>query len=209
MIYRPFTDYEGVDSGLWWSDNPYEDVSPQNKPASMGLDVTVARPLTQENTDFVSRHWAVASGKLDEIGDVFQDFQSFQIVVSEKVAEVIERFEPGLHDLVPIPNAWSLGSQQRIDKKLYFLNVHATARTVDMERADVTWVVRRSDGKKIPVLSAISTKKSVVYPNAEEGRHLRRDDITLAAFMSGALVAAMQDAQVLGFNFRPCTPVLH
>lgn len=210
MIYRPFTDLEGVASGLWWSDNPYEEYGPNNKAVFMDLDRTVAKPLAQDTFDFVARHWAVARGKIEEIGDVFQGFDTYDIVVSEKVAEVIERFEPGMHDLVPIPNAWSLGSQQRIERKLFFLNVHATARTIDMERSWIDWVVRKNDGQRIPFLDTISRDGCFVYPDVEEKRCLWRDDIvTHQVFMSGALKEALVAANVRGFDFTECTALLH
>lgn len=74
MIYRPFTDYEGVVAGLWWSNNPFEEYGASNKPAQMNLDKTSISPLTKETRDFIAKFWAVARGRLEEIGDVFQDF---------------------------------------------------------------------------------------------------------------------------------------
>jgi len=209
MIYRPFVEHEAVKTGLWWSENPYEGVSPRNPHAKMGLDLIEIESLTEDNKAFVQKYWAVARGKLKDIGDVFQDFDTRDIVVSERIAEVIERLEPGEHDLVKIPNLWSLGSQERVAQTYYFLNVYAKARTVDLESSKVSWVVRKNDGKNIPFLTARTTEKSVAYESAGDDRHLWRDDVTRAVFMSEELVQALRDLNVRGFRFLPCTFAKH
>lgn len=209
MIYRPFTDWEGVEAGLWWSDNPHEDVSPRNPHKKMGLDKWKPAPLTNETVAFIERYWAVARGKIEKTGDVFQDFQGGDIVVSDRVADVIERLEPEQHDLIPIPNVWSLGSQQRVDRQLYFLNVYAEARTVDLEGSQTANEVRGSDGMAVTFLISLTPETSVVFASAADGRHLWRDDVTKATFMSETMVAALKEADVRGFRFKDCTVISH
>jgi hypothetical protein len=210
MIYRPNTAWEEVNAGLWWSDNPYEESGPENPSKFMDLDRLKAKPLEQRTFDFIERFWAVADGKIDEIGDVFQDFASREIVISQRVADIIRQFEPDLHDIVQIPRMWSLGSQQRIERPYFFINVHATARTVDMERSKVTQTRVKKTGEEIVTLGTVQPKENVfVYAEASDNRHLWRDDLTLATFMSQALVEALKAASVRGFDFKECTVITH
>lgn len=208
MIYRPHTAWEDVNAGLWWSDNPYVDVGPESGYQSMGLATLSAEPLEQRTFDFIEQYWAVARGKIDEIGDVFQDFSSRAIVVSQKVAEIIRQFEPDLHDIVRIPRMWSLGSQQRIERPYFFINVHVTARTVDMKRSKVTRDRVKSTGEEFVKLGTVQPKENVfVFAEASDGRHLWRDDLTLATFMSEDLAQALKAAEVRGLDFKECTVI--
>jgi hypothetical protein len=142
MIFRPNTAWEDVDTGLWWSDNPYEDSGPENPAMFMDLDSFTAKPLEHRTFEFIDRYWAVTSGKIDEVGDIFQSLNGRDGVVSHKVADIIRQFEPDLHDIVQIPRMWSFGSQQRIERPYFFINVHTTARTVDMERSQIARITK-------------------------------------------------------------------
>lgn len=144
MIYRPNTAWEEVNAGLWWSENPYEDSGPENPAKFMDLDRFKAEPLEQRTFEFMERYWAVADGKIDEIGDIFQAFDEKNAVISQKVADIIRQFEPDLHDIVQIPRMWSFGSQQRIERPYFFINVHTTARTVDMERSQIARITQKT-----------------------------------------------------------------
>ena len=207
MIYRPFTDYETVNTGLWWSDNPNDDFGPNNPSKEMGLDVSLAGPLTRETHEFINRYWAVLSGKDEEVGDVFQSFGNRDIVVSERTAKIILELETNLHELVSIPNVWSFGSQQRVENKLYFLNVYTVTRTVDLEKSDTFSDVRRTNGKPFTLLDSLTKETCVLYADAAHGRHLWRDNVTLATFMSDTLVDRLKDAGIKGFVFEECTVI--
>ncbi|SLN67521.1 hypothetical protein ROA7450_03612 [Roseovarius albus] len=209
MIYRPFVERERFDTGLWWSDNPYEEVSQANPRQTMNLDILLADPLTEKNKAFVARHWAVVSGEIDRLGDAFQGFDTRDIVVGGNVAQAIDKLEPGVHDLIPIPNVWSLGSQQRVERKFYFLNIYATTRTVIMEKSDTSGGIRKTDGKRWKSLSAIAPECCHVLAEAADGRHLWRDDLTRAVFMSDTLVRALNEAGVRGFEYMETTVITH
>jgi len=209
MIYRPNTAWEDVNAGLWWSDNPYEDHGPSNPSKFMDLDRFNAEPLEQRTLDFIDRYWAVADGRIDEVGDIFQAFDEKNAVISKKVADIIRQFEPDLHDIVPIPRMWSLGSQQRIERPYFFINVHVTVRTVDMERSSIARIVQKNTGRRVIRLRALTKEACVVIAEASDGRYLWRDDLTLATFMSEQLVVALEAADVRGFDFMECTVITH
>lgn len=205
MIYRPMTDDEAIASGLWWSSNPYEDVSPSNPHAKMDLDWFSVTPLSEKNKEIVSDNWAVARGKLERLGDVFQSFSSYDVVVSERVHDAIQSLEPRKHDLVPIPRMWSLGSQKPVTAKYFFLNVYETVRTVDLEKSDLFKDETKKGGIKFTRLDSMTPESCWVYESASVGRHLWRDDVTLAAFMSDTLVDRLKEVGVRGFRFMECS----
>jgi hypothetical protein len=206
MLYRPdignFQD--GVETGLWWSDTPELDICPDNEIAFMGLDMIESQPLTEAQRDFPNRHWAVAQGKPESLGDFFQGFRTRDVVVSQRVADVIEALEPGVHDIIPIPNMWSFSGKVRVERPFCFLNVHATERTVDLERSRIVQSYRRPDGPKFVYLNSISEATCTVLPGAGAGLHLWRDEPTLQTFMSQTLVDKLRDMSVLGCEFLEC-----
>ncbi|MCI5098322.1 MAG: hypothetical protein MRY77_18570 [Rhodobacteraceae bacterium] len=206
MLYRPtIADHYGdVETGLWWSDTPELKIGPDNEMAFMDLDSIENHPLTEEQRDFPNRHWAVARGKPEELGDFYQGFRTRDVVVSQRVADVIEELEPGMHDIIPIPNMWSFRGKVRIERPFCFLNVHASARTVDLERSKVRHSYRRPNGPKFVSLNSISEGTCTVLPGAGEGLHLWRDDPTRQAFMSQTLVNRLRDMSVLGCGFLEC-----
>ncbi|SPJ28086.1 imm11 family protein [Falsiruegeria mediterranea] len=211
MIYRPNTAWEDVNAGLRWSENqnPKEDTGPANPSKYMDLDSFTAKPLEHPTFEFIDRYWVVAGGTIDEVGDIFQAFDEKNAVISQRVADIIRQFEPDLHDIVQIPRMWSFGSQQRIERPCYFINVHATARTVDMGRSQIAQITQKNTGREVIRLRALTKEACVVLADAAHGRHLWRDDITLATFMSEELVRALKSAEVRGFNFKECTVITH
>lgn len=206
MLYRPtIANHRGdVETGLWWSDTPELEIGKGSKVAYMGLDSIENHPLTEEQRDFPNRHWAVARGKPEELGDFYQGFDTRDVVVSQRVADVIEELEPGVHDIIPIPNMWSFSGKVRVERPFCFLNVHASARTVDLERSRIVHSYRRPDGPKFVYLNSISEGTCTVLPGAGAGLHLWRDEPTLQTFMSQTLVDQLRDMSVLGCGFLEC-----
>ncbi|WP_373280060.1 imm11 family protein [Palleronia salina] len=130
--------------------------------------------------------------------------------MSQRVANIVRQFEPDWHDIVEIPRMWSFGSQQRIERPYFFINVHVTARTVDMERSNITRTRVKKTNNEILSLGSVQPKENVfVYAEASDDRHLWRDDRTLATFMSEDLVQALKAADVRGFDFMECTVITH
>ena len=206
MLFRPriANHYGDVETGLWWSDTPELDIGPDNEMAFMDLDLIENHPLTDAQRDFPSRHWAVTRGKPENLGDFFQGFDTRDVVISQRVADVIEELEPGVHDIIPIPNMWSFSGKVRVERPFCFLNVHAAARTVDLERSDVEHSYRRPDGPKFVYLNSVLNDDCTVLPGAGAGLHLWRDEPTLQTFMSQTLVDRLRDMSVLGVNFLEC-----
>lgn len=59
------------------------------------------------------------------------------------------------------------------------------------------------------MLRALTKEACVVFADAAHGRHLWRDDLTLATFMFEDLVQALKAADVRGFDFEECTVITH
>lgn len=207
MIWRPSENLSGkFSAGLWWSTDPTETPGKRSNLTFMGIDKLNPSPLNAENINFIETNWAVARETLAKLPDCFQSFNSFNQVISSEMADVINELEPGIHDIIPIKKTWSFGSQSRIHRAYCYINVHRTARTINLEKSNVDRDTRNSDGLEFSILTSLTPETCIVDERAAVGRHLWRDDVVKSqAFMSEHLKEKLQEAGCLGMEFTACT----
>lgn len=208
MIWIPQqTPSEEIRTGLWWSSIPDRPVEPGGHITFMEFDkLQKPVPLPNHLHQFVKDYWAVTRAVWDDTPDCFQSFTSFDIVVSAEIATVIEKLEPGLHDIIEIPRMWSLSSGREITRKFCFLHVYQTAKTIDLERSNAFKRIRPSTKQEYYYLQAMTPEDCVVLPGPTKTRHLWRDEIIPSeAFMSDRLKSEIEKLGVRGFKFLATT----
>ena len=108
--------------------------------------------------------------------------------VSRAVKEVIDSFEPGKHQFIPVKLRYGHGEQFE-EHQYYTLQVNTMENAVDLEKSDVTWSdLPEGRGRYWLPKAAVP----VVLPKASvAGRHLWRNERISKWMMSGDLHDAL------------------
>ncbi|WP_066584766.1 imm11 family protein [Sphingomonas pruni] len=124
--------------------------------------------------------------------------------VSEIVRDLIEEFEPDVHQFVEIPV--TLKSGEPAPHRYSALNIlNIVDNYVDFDRTELASKDYPGMGRKLLPVSAFEKRPIYVDKKAIGRRHLwRSPEISFAITVSDALCTRMQAAKVFGYNFINC-----
>lgn len=124
--------------------------------------------------------------------------------VSEIVRDLIEEFEPGIHQFVEIPV--TLKSGEPTPHRYSALNIlNIVDSYVDFERTALPNKDYAALGRKLLPVSPFEKRPIYVRKQAIGQRHLwRSPEMFFSITVSDALCARMRAAKVFGYNFIRC-----
>ena len=124
--------------------------------------------------------------------------------VSQIVRDLIEEFEPGVHQFVEVPV--TLKSGDPTPHRYSALNIlNIVDNYVDFEKTELPNKDYGGVGRKLLPVSAFEKRPIYVRKQAIGQRHLwRSPEMSFSMAVSDALCARMQAAKVFGYNFIRC-----